>query len=77
MRLYKVTIEMMAVGADEGAALSAASSADFDACDSEVEEVTDEDDILNGWGNVLPWGDQENDELTCTEIVKKGELENE
>lgn len=75
MKLYLITIQMMAVGTNKSDALFAASSADFDACDSEIEEVTTEDDILPGWESVLPWGDQENDELECAEIVKrKGDL---
>ena len=62
---------MMAVGTDKSDALFAARSADFDACNSEVEEVTTEDDILPGWEGVLPWGDQGNFELDCAEIVKR------
>lgn len=70
-KLYKVTIEMMAIGTDKSEALFAASSADFDACDSEIEEVTDEADILNGWESVLPWGEQDDPELECAEFIMK------
>lgn len=72
MKLYLVTIQMMVVATDKSDVLFAAGSADLDASDSEIEEVTTEDDILPGWESVLPWGDQENDELTCAEIIKKG-----
>lgn len=71
MKLYLVTIQMMAVGVDERDALFSAGSADLDACDSKVEEVITEGDILPEWESALPWGEQENLELTCAEIVKK------
>lgn len=70
-KLYKVTIEMMAIGINEADALFVASSADFDACDTETEEVTIEDDILSGWESALPWGDQDDPELECAEFIRK------